>query len=200
MPSPFPISVICFQEEYMIQFFHRSHTKTPESGHFSDWIGNNTDDLRCSDWSKRRHPLVVFDNSLHFCLRNEQWIHTRVRNEISAGSVFLNLNLKNALIEVSSIEIFYISSYTKTVAVKTSLIIWMQFDTGYKLQKRQTGSLFNSWMESWPGLTVIHPSEIMLRIILSDLRFHNTFQFVKYGASAQFFFSLLLAQNEVNEL
>ena len=38
-----------------------------------------------------------------------------------------------------------------------------------------------------------------LRIILSDLRFHNTFQFVKYGASA-FFFSLLLAQNEVNEL
>ena len=76
----------------------------------------------------------------------------------------------------------------------------MQFDTGYKLQKRQTGSLFNSWMESWPGLTVIPPSEIMLRIILSDLRFHNTFQFMKYGASAQFFFSLLLAQNEVNEL
>ena len=39
----------------------------------------------------------------------------------------------------------------------------MQFDTGYKLQKRQTGSafqIFNSWMESWPGLTVIPPSEI----------------------------------------
>ena len=28
-----------------------------------------------------------------------------------------------------------------------------------------------------------------LRIILSDLRFHNTFQFVKYGASALFFFT-----------
>ena len=27
-----------------------------------------------------------------------------------------------------------------------------------------------------------------LRIILSDLPFHNTFQFVKYGASAFFFF------------
>ena len=39
-----------------------------------------------------------------------------------------------------------------------------------------------------------------LRIILSDLRFHNTFQFVKYGTSAYFFFSLLSAQNEVNEL
>ena len=40
-----------------------------------------------------------------------------------------------------------------------------------------------------------------LLIILSDLRFHNLFQFVKYGASALFFFfSLLLAQNEVNEL
>ena len=37
---------------------------------------------------------------------------------------------------------------------------------------------------TWFGLTVIPPSEIMLRIILSDLRFHNTFQFVKYGASA----------------
>ena len=43
-------------------------------------------------------------------------------------------------------------------------------------------------MESWPGLTVIPPSEIMLLIILSDFRFHNTFQFVKYGASAYFFF------------
>ena len=38
-----------------------------------------------------------------------------------------------------------------------------------------------------------------LCIILSDLRFHNTFQFVKYGASA-WFFSLLSAQNEVNEI
>ena len=55
----------------MIQFFHRSHTKTPESGHFSDWIGNNTDDFCCSDWPKCRHPLVV-DFSLHFCLRNGQ--------------------------------------------------------------------------------------------------------------------------------
>ena len=55
-------------------------------------------------------------------------------------------------------------------------------------------------MESWPGLTVIPPSEIMLRIILNDLRVYNTFQFVKYGASAKFYFSLLSAQNEVNEL
>ena len=42
----------------------------------------------------------------------------------------------------------------------------MQFDTGYKLPKRQTGSRFN------------------LQIILSDIRFHNSFQFVKYDASA----------------
>ena len=56
----------------MIHFFYRSHAKKPESGHFSDWIGNNTDDLRCSDWPKCRHPLVVVDFSLHFCLRNEQ--------------------------------------------------------------------------------------------------------------------------------
>ena len=38
-----------------------------------------------------------------------------------------------------------------------------------------------------------------LRIILSDLRFHNKFQFVKYVLQP-IFFSLLLAQNEVNEL
>ena len=43
----------------MIHFFHRSHAKKPESGLFSDWIGNNMDDLRCSDWQKRWHPLVV---------------------------------------------------------------------------------------------------------------------------------------------
>ena len=53
----------------MIHFFHRSHAKKPESELFSDWIGNNTDNLRCSDWPKCRHPLVVVDFSLHFCLR-----------------------------------------------------------------------------------------------------------------------------------
>ena len=56
----------------MIHFFHRSHAKQPESGLFSDWMGNNTDDLRCSDWPKCRHLLVAVDFSLPFCLRN-QW-------------------------------------------------------------------------------------------------------------------------------
>ena len=69
--SPF-ISVICFREEGIIHFFYKSHAKKPESGLFCDWIENNTDDLRCSDWPKRRQPLVVVDFSLHFCLGNEQ--------------------------------------------------------------------------------------------------------------------------------
>ena len=56
----------------MIHFFVASHIKKLESGLFSDATGNNTDDLRCSDWPKCRHPLVVVDFSLHFCLRNEQ--------------------------------------------------------------------------------------------------------------------------------
>ena len=56
----------------MIHFFHRSHTKKLESGLFSNWIGNNTDDLHCSDWPKAHHPLVVVDFSLHFCLHTEQ--------------------------------------------------------------------------------------------------------------------------------
>ena len=90
-----PIIPSCFsREEGMIHFFVGSHVKKPESGLFSDWIGNNTDDLRCSNWPKCRHPLVVVDFSQHFCLRNEQWIHTRVRYKISAGTVFSNL--KNA--------------------------------------------------------------------------------------------------------
>ena len=49
----------------MIHFFYRSRAKKPESELFSDWIGNNTDDFRCSDWPKCRHPLVVVDFSLH---------------------------------------------------------------------------------------------------------------------------------------
>ena len=70
---PPPIIPLCLsREEGIIHFFVGSHVKKPESGLFSDWIGNNTDDLRCSNWPKCRHPLVVVDFSLHFCLRNEQ--------------------------------------------------------------------------------------------------------------------------------
>ena len=69
---PLPIIPLCLsREEGMIHFFVGSHVKRPESGLFSDWIGNNTDDLRSSDWPKCRHPLVV-DFSLQFCLRDEQ--------------------------------------------------------------------------------------------------------------------------------
>ena len=54
----------------MIHFFVASHIKKLESGLFSDATGNNTDDLRCSDWPKCRLPLVVaiVDFSLHFSL------------------------------------------------------------------------------------------------------------------------------------
>ena len=128
MPSPFN-SVICVREEGMIHFFYRSHAKKPESGLFSDWIGNNTDDLRCSDWPKRRHPLVVVDFSLHFCLRNEQWIHTRVRYEISAGSVFLPV-WKMWKGKFHPLKYFPFHRILK-IAVKNSPIIWMQFDQGH---------------------------------------------------------------------
>ena len=57
---PLPISPLCLsREEGMIHLFVRSQVKKPESGLFSDWIGNNTNDLRCFDWPKCRHPLVV---------------------------------------------------------------------------------------------------------------------------------------------
>ena len=102
---------------------------------------------------KRRHPCGVVDFSLHFCLRNEQWIYTRVHYEISAGSVFLNL--MNVWIEISSTEIFSISSYIKNCSQKftDSLnAIW------YRLQVTEetnglTFQTISSWMEleSWPG-------------------------------------------------
>ena len=47
-------------------FVHRSHAKKSEYRLFPDWIGNNTDNSRCSDWPKRRHPLIFVDFSLHF--------------------------------------------------------------------------------------------------------------------------------------
>ena len=50
---PLPIIPLSLsREEGMIHFFVGSHVKMPESGLFSDWIGNNADDLRCSDWPK----------------------------------------------------------------------------------------------------------------------------------------------------
>ena len=76
----------------------------------------------------------------------------------------------------------------------------MQFNTGYKLQKRQTGSLSNNqFMNGILTCLDCNSSFRNLRIILSDLRFHNKFQFVKYVLQP-IFFSLLSAQDEVNEL
>ena len=101
----------------MIHLFVGSHVKKPESGLFSDCIGNNANDLRRFDWPKCRHPLNVVDFSLHFCLRINAAVntHARVRYEISAGSVFLSL--KNGQIEISPAEIFSISSYTKNSSI-----------------------------------------------------------------------------------
>ena len=90
MPSPY--YPFMYMEEGTIHFFVGSHVKKPESGLFSDWIGNNTDDLRCSNW-----PLVVVDFSLHFCLRNELMSSEYTGEFVMkflGGSVFLNL--KNA--------------------------------------------------------------------------------------------------------
>ena len=170
----------------MIHFFVGSHVKMPESGLFSDWIGNNADDLRCSDWPKWRHPLVVVDFSLQFCLRNKQWIHTRVRYkwnfcplsflefEECLNRSFIHWNIYHLIVYQNSCS----QNFTDHLNA-----IWYRLQVtdatnGFSIQ------IINSWMETWPGLTVIPPSEIMLRIILSDLGFHNTFQFVKYGASA----------------
>ena len=65
---------------------HRSHAKKPESGLFSDWIGNNTDDLRCSNWPKCRHPFSLRSCPLpiiSLCLsREEGMIHFFVGSHV----------------------------------------------------------------------------------------------------------------------
>ena len=97
---------------------------------------------------------------LHFYLRKEQRIHMRVRCEISAGSVFFS-----CFLSLIHWNIFHLTVYLKG-AVKNSLIIW--------IKNRFTFQITNSWMESWPGLDC-NSSFRNPRIILSALRFQNTF-------------------------
>ena len=75
---PLPIISLCLsREEGMIHFFVGSHVKKPESGLFSDWIGNNMDDLRCSNWPKCRHPFSLRSCPLpiiSLCLSREEGV------------------------------------------------------------------------------------------------------------------------------
>ena len=81
------------------------------------------DDLRCSHWPKRRHLLVVVDFSLHFaCVMSSEYT-------------------REFVMKFYPLKYFPFHRILK-IAVKNSPIIWMKFDTGYKLQKWQTGSLF----------------------------------------------------------
>ena len=57
-------------------------------------------------------------------------------------------SFKNVWIEISSNEIFSISSYTKNCSKKFTDHL-NAIDTGYKLQKRQTGSLSNDQSYEW---------------------------------------------------
>ena len=92
----------------MIQCSYRSHAKKPESGHFSDWIGINTDDLRCSDWPKCGHPLVVVDFSLHFFLAS--WAVNTHASSLWNFCRLSSLEFEECLNRISSVEIFSISS------------------------------------------------------------------------------------------
>ena len=99
------------------------------------------------------------------------------------------LEFEKCLIEISSIEIFSISSYIKKLQSK----IHRSFEcnlipaTSYRGDKR-VHFLNNQFMNGILTRFDCNSSFRSLRIILSDLHLHNTFQFVKYGASANFFF------------
>ena len=48
------------------------------------------DVLRCSDWPKCHHPLVVVDFSLHFCLRNDSEMSSEYTREFVKSHGFCN--------------------------------------------------------------------------------------------------------------
>ena len=163
MPSPF-IPVNCFWEEGMIHFFHRSHAKKPESGLFSDWIGDNTDDLHCSDWPKCHHPLVFVDFSLHFCLR----IYTRkfiIKFLQAQFSCQFEKCLNRNFIHWS---IFHLQSkFHRSFEFNLIPLQVTEATNGFTLQ------IINSWMESWPGLTWDQAQFERFSYILSNgYRFH----------------------------
>ena len=114
MPSPF-ISVICFREEGMIHFFYRSHAKQPFF-----WLNRKQYGwFALFRWAEM--PPSVSCCWFQFAF----WIHKRVRYEIF-------LEFKSVSIEISSvIEIFSISSYTKTCGQKftdhlNAIWYWLQ--------------------------------------------------------------------------
>ena len=129
------------------------------------------------------HPLVVDDCSLHFCLSNEQWIHRWVGYEISARSVFLPV-WKMSKWKFPPLKYFPFHRIQK-IAVKfhRSFECNLIPATSYRGDKRVhfSNNQFMNGILTWFDC---NSSFRNLRIILSDLRFHNTFQFVKYGASA----------------
>ena len=95
---------------------------------------------------------------------------------------------------------FSISSYTK----KFQKQIHRSFEcnlipgTSYRSDKQIhfSNNQFTNGVLTWFNC---NSSFRNLQIIRSDLRFCNTFQFVKYSAPKKFF-SLLAVKNEVNEL
>ena len=161
----------------MIQSFHRSHAKKPESGLFSDWIENNTDDFCSSDWPKWCYPLVVVDFSLHFCLHNKHAVNTRVSSLWNFCQLSF-LEFEECLNRnFSHWNIFHlIINYTKKLQSKIhrSLECNLTAGTSYRSNKQIhfSNNQFMNWILTWFGC---NSSLSNLRIILSDLRFCNTF-------------------------
>ena len=167
MASPF-ISVILGGGEGMIHFFHRSYAKKPESGHFF-WL-----DRKQYGWTALfRLAKTLPSVSLLLSEQVRRLSFLEFEEYLNRNFIHWNFPFHRTL----------------KITVKNSTINWTQFqDTrGYKLQKRQTVHFSNNQFMN--GIAVLNwfdcnSSFRNRRIFLSDLRFHNTFQFVKYSASA----------------
>ena len=143
----------------------------------------NKQELRCSNWPKYSHPLVV-DFSLHFCLRNGQWIYTWVHYKFLPAQFSWIWRMPKY--KFHPLKYFPSDHILKSCHQKFTdhlNAIW------YPLQVTEAtnGSLVFSNNQFMNGILTWFDCNSFFRnlwIILSDLRFHNTFQFVKCGASA----------------
>ena len=96
---PLPLSPVCnlFSGGGHDTFLSQITCKKARIWTFSDWIGNNMDDLRCSHWPKRRHLLVVVDFSLHFaCVMSSEYTRQKAKKQKKKNTP--DLRLDNSII------------------------------------------------------------------------------------------------------
>ena len=160
MPSPF-ISVICFRDEGMIHFFYRSHAKEPESGLFF-WL-----DRKQYGWFALLR-LAKMPPSVSCCWLQSAFLLAckwAVNTHASSLSNFCRLSFLWIYVKFEEcLNRNFIQSF------ECNLIRAASYRGDKQVHLFMIGIL--TWFDG-------NSSFRNLRIILRDLRFHDTFQFIQ---------------------